>query len=159
MKTDIHFWAYLAQFFLEWKIFQIKVVEEIKTHILYSVTFFLKTYRFWDNVEKYGRARQAMDDNIMRRTHFACWITKSTETYSEYVISYLLLFHRYSGCTNAPGYYVKRTWPVLSSLKCSSVDLLLRFTLNLEWHSKRWNDGLPWTLQWQFCSKRRWQMP
>ena len=40
MKTNIHFLTYLAYFFLEWEIFQTKVVEEIKTHILYSVTFF-----------------------------------------------------------------------------------------------------------------------
>jgi len=32
MKTDVHFWSYLAQFFLEWEMFQTKVVEKIKTH-------------------------------------------------------------------------------------------------------------------------------
>jgi hypothetical protein len=37
-------------------------------------------------VEKYGTARQATDDNIIRRMRFACWITKATDTYSEYVI-------------------------------------------------------------------------
>jgi len=41
MKTDIHFWSYLAQFFLEWEMLQIQVVQKIKTHILCSVTFFL----------------------------------------------------------------------------------------------------------------------
>jgi len=40
VKTNIHFWSYLAQFFLEWEIFQIKVVQKIKTHILCSVTFY-----------------------------------------------------------------------------------------------------------------------
>jgi len=39
MKTDIHFLSYLA-LFLEWEMFQTKVVEKIKTHILCSVTFF-----------------------------------------------------------------------------------------------------------------------
>jgi hypothetical protein len=34
MKTNIHFWSYLTHFFLEWKIFQAKVVDKIKTHIL-----------------------------------------------------------------------------------------------------------------------------
>jgi hypothetical protein len=38
-------------------------------------------------VEKYDRARQATDDNIVRRMRFACWITKATDTHSEYVIS------------------------------------------------------------------------
>ena len=37
MKTDIHFWSSLAQFFLEWEMFRTKVVEKIKTHILCSV--------------------------------------------------------------------------------------------------------------------------
>ena len=52
MKTDIQFWSYLAQFFLEWEMFQTKVVEKIKTHILYSLTFSRKSCRLWDNVGK-----------------------------------------------------------------------------------------------------------
>jgi hypothetical protein len=41
--------------------------------------------RLRDSVEKYGRARQATDD-IIWRMRFACWITKATDTHSEYVI-------------------------------------------------------------------------
>ena len=37
-------------------------------------------------MEKYGTARQATDDNIIRRMRFACWLTKATDTHSEYVI-------------------------------------------------------------------------
>jgi hypothetical protein len=37
-------------------------------------------------VEKYGTARQATDDNIIRRMRFAYWITKATDTHSDYVI-------------------------------------------------------------------------
>ena len=44
MKTDTHFWSYLAQFFIEWEMFQTKVVEEIKTHIFCSVTFNVITF-------------------------------------------------------------------------------------------------------------------
>ena len=40
MKNDIHFWSYLAQFCLEWEIFQTKFVEKIKTHIFLSSNFF-----------------------------------------------------------------------------------------------------------------------
>ena len=36
-------------------------------------------------MEKYGIAKQATDDNIMRRMLFACWITNTTDTHSEYV--------------------------------------------------------------------------
>jgi endonuclease III len=37
-------------------------------------------------VEKYGRAGQATDDNVIRHMRIACWITKATDTHSEYVI-------------------------------------------------------------------------
>jgi hypothetical protein len=40
METFSQMWQYLAEFFLEWETFHIKVVERIKTHILCSVTFF-----------------------------------------------------------------------------------------------------------------------
>jgi hypothetical protein len=36
-------------------------------------------------VKKYGTARQATDDNIIRRMRFVCWITKATDTHSECV--------------------------------------------------------------------------
>ena len=62
MKTFLHLWQYLADFFLEWEMFQIKVVEKIKTHILCSVTFFWKLCHLWDNVEKYGGARDDADN-------------------------------------------------------------------------------------------------
>jgi hypothetical protein len=42
MKSFSHLWQYDAEVFLEWEMFHIKIVEKIKTHIVYSVTFFLK---------------------------------------------------------------------------------------------------------------------
>jgi hypothetical protein len=62
--------------------FHTKVVEKIKTHILCSVTFFQNPCRLWYNVEKFGRARQATDDNIIWRMRFAYWVTKSTDTHT-----------------------------------------------------------------------------
>jgi len=47
------------------------VVEKIKTHILYSIRFFFSTMTFYD-VEKYGTAKQAKDDTIIRRMRSAC---------------------------------------------------------------------------------------
>jgi hypothetical protein len=84
MKTYVH--LYLAELLLEWEMSHTKVAEEIKTHILCSITFSRKSCGLWDNVEKYCRARQATDDNITRRMRFACWITMATDTHSEYVI-------------------------------------------------------------------------
>jgi hypothetical protein len=67
--------------------FQTKVVKKIKTHISYTVTFFLKkSSRLRDNIEKYWTAEEATDDNIIRRERFPCWITKATNTHTEYVI-------------------------------------------------------------------------
>ena len=37
-------------------------------------------------MEKYGRARQATVDNVIWRMRVACWITKGTDTHSEYVM-------------------------------------------------------------------------
>jgi hypothetical protein len=60
-----------------------------KKHTLSSITFFLKIVPF---MEKYGRAREVTDDNIKRRMRAACWITKATDTHSEYAI--LIAFPR-----------------------------------------------------------------
>jgi len=67
MKININFWSYLAQFFLEWEMFQIKVVEKIKIRILCSITFFLfQQSRRLGAVEKYSRAWRTTDDNMVQ---------------------------------------------------------------------------------------------
>jgi hypothetical protein len=42
MKTIMHFLSCLAHFFIELEMFETNFVEKIKTHILYSVTFFFE---------------------------------------------------------------------------------------------------------------------
>jgi hypothetical protein len=84
MKTNVHFMSYLAQFFLEWQMFQTKVVDKIKTHILCSIMFFLENCPLWDNVEKYCIAGQATDNNVNGHVCIACWITKATNTHSQH---------------------------------------------------------------------------
>jgi len=49
---------------------------------------------------KYCAARQATDDNTMRCMLFACWITKATDTHSEYVI--IIAFPRHDYYANTP---------------------------------------------------------
>jgi hypothetical protein len=87
MKTNTHFWSYLAQFFLEREMFQTKVVEKIKTHILCSITFFFETRAvyeiMWENIVERGRPQLTI-----WRMHIACWIPKDTDTHSEYVNTY-----------------------------------------------------------------------
>ena len=76
--------------------FQTTVVEKIKTHILCSVTFFRKSRRLRDNVEKFCRAWQATDDNTIQHMRIACWIPKATNTHSEYVTYPPPLLQQYS---------------------------------------------------------------
>jgi hypothetical protein len=78
--------VYLAEFFLKLEMFRTKVVDKIKSDVLCSVTFFRKSYRLRGNVEKYGTAKQATEENKIRRMRFACWMTKATDTHSDYVI-------------------------------------------------------------------------
>ena len=49
--------------------FQTKVVEKVKMHILYSATFFFVENRAIYEImsKKYGRARQTVDDNMAAR--------------------------------------------------------------------------------------------
>jgi hypothetical protein len=99
MKTNIHFQSYLAQLFLEWRIFQTKVVEKLETHILCWITFYFENravYQMWENVE---RCRLQM----IWRMRMACCILKATNPHAGCVVLYSLLFH----CSNG---YTKRAW-------------------------------------------------
>jgi hypothetical protein len=59
--------------------FQTKVVEKIKTQILYSITFLRKSCCLWDNVEKYCRAEQATDENM---AHAHCMLGTQSFMYT-----------------------------------------------------------------------------
>ena len=89
---------YLLQFFLEWEMVQTKVVEQIKTHILYSATLFWKSCRLWACEEK-NMVEPDKPQMTIWRMRIACWIPKAIDTHSEFVT---LIFHCNSGCTNAP---------------------------------------------------------
>ena len=85
MKAYVHSWSHLAQFFLEWEMFQTKVVEKIETHILCSVIIFRKSCRLWDNAGE-NMAQRGRPQKTLPRMRIACWIPKATNTHSEYVI-------------------------------------------------------------------------
>ena len=110
VHTNIHFLSYLAQFLSEWKMFRIRFVEKIETHILFSITSFRKSYRLWDNCEKI-----LLNGTSHRWQYGACalragYLRLQTHTHN---ISYLLLIHCNNGCMKAPQCYVIRTLPVL----------------------------------------------
>jgi len=66
---------------------------------------FSENRAFLDNVEKYGRAREAKDDNIeIRLMCFSCWITEVTGHIHNK--KKLLLFYGNNGCTDATQFYV-----------------------------------------------------
>ena len=69
MKMYVHLW-YLAELFVEWEMLQTNVVEKIKTQILCTIPFPRKWCRLWDNVYKYGGARQATNDNVIQHMCF-----------------------------------------------------------------------------------------
>jgi hypothetical protein len=76
---------YVARSSLEWKIFQAKSVEKIKTRILCSITFFFENSAVYEiirkNIVEPGRPKMTI-----WRMRIVCWITKATNTLSEYVI-------------------------------------------------------------------------
>ena len=138
MKTNIHFWSYRAHFFLEWKLFPTKVVEKIKTHILCSVTFFRKSCRLWDKVEKYCRTGQATDDKMAhahcmldtqgyKHTLRICNIYWFFSTEKKWLLErYSVLRYKYTACLSVFLFY----------LSCSTSELTIP-AINAEADDKR----------------------
>ena len=62
-------------------------------------------------MEKYGTDGEATDANIIRRMRYKRWITKITDTHSEYVI--FIAVPRQQWSQNALQCHVIRTLPVL----------------------------------------------
>ena len=73
-----------------------KFVKKIETRVLSSVTFFFKSCRLWDNVEKCGGALGAINDVTIRRIRATCWISKAAWTHAQ-------------AHANAPGHTHART--------------------------------------------------
>jgi hypothetical protein len=63
-----------------------RLVEKIKRRILYSMNFFRKLCRWWENLAQYRRTGEVTYDNIIRFMRFARWITEATNTHSQYVV-------------------------------------------------------------------------
>jgi hypothetical protein len=72
IKAFSHLW-YLSEFILEWELFQIRFVEEIKTHILGSVTF-SENRAIYETISKNMVEPERPQIGIWRRV--LCWISK-----------------------------------------------------------------------------------
>ena len=59
-------------------------------------------------MEKYGTTRQARDGDMIVFMRFVYWVTKNSDTHSEYVI--ILDFHCKNGNAKAPQCYIIHTY-------------------------------------------------
>jgi hypothetical protein len=101
-----------------------------------------------DNVEEYGRARQATDDNIIRFMDFACWITKATGTQSEYVT--LIAFPRlYWLCE----LFSILSWTYIEILVARYVSMLRTILLSSTSDNGSWESNLPWSCRQKNTTK------
>ena len=66
--------------------FQTAVVENIKTHILCSVTFFLENRAVYYEIMWKNTVQRGRPQITIWRMRSAFWVPKATNTHSEYVI-------------------------------------------------------------------------
>jgi hypothetical protein len=74
-------------------------------------------------VEKYSREGDARDDYIIRHKRLACWITKATDTHSDYVI-FISLPHCYAKASRC---YIIRVLPVMCKFSTALFTLCLLY--------------------------------
>jgi hypothetical protein len=55
LKTGTHLWIYLPEFFLEWEMYQTKVVEKIETHFMLNNFFYRKSCRVCEATDTYSK--------------------------------------------------------------------------------------------------------
>jgi hypothetical protein len=85
MKPNIHFWSYLAQFFLEWEMFQKKNCRQ-KQNMHFVINNFLFENRavyeaMWENVVEWRRPQMTI-----WRMRIACWIPRATHRHLHHVL-------------------------------------------------------------------------
>jgi len=112
VKTNLHIWKCMTEFFLKWGIFPSTILEKINAHILSSI-FFSKIYLLRNNVEYFGIRRQTTDDKLIRRMRFACEITGGNKCVYIFIISNNCCFSTPNGNAHAHRFYVTSTTPVL----------------------------------------------
>ena len=103
METYVHLWQY------RWILLRMRNVSDKSwrgnhnTHFVFS-NFFLKSYRLWDNVEKYdsrtGHRRQ------YNTGHALCMLGNYGYKDTLRMCNTRLLFHCNNGCVNVPQCYV-----------------------------------------------------
>jgi hypothetical protein len=100
-------WKAFISFFMLHNCIKMYGAKNIKNTSLCSKTLFRKSCLFFYNVEIDGRARQAIEDSVVRRMPISCWRTEATDTQSKSVI--IVAFPGNNGYKNTPQYYAIRT--------------------------------------------------
>jgi hypothetical protein len=92
--------------------FQTKVVEKIKTHILCSITFFSNIVPFLDNVEKYRKVGQATGGNM---AHAHCMLDNKGYKYTLTICNTYCFSTATKVARTRPNVSFQRTLPVFSN--------------------------------------------
>ena len=90
--------------------FQTKVVEKIKAHILFPVTFLRKSCRLCENVEKYCRAGRATNDSI---AHAHCMLDTQGYEYTHSGCVIRIVFPQQQWLHERASCYIIHTMPIL----------------------------------------------
>jgi hypothetical protein len=85
VKTNIHFWSHLCQFFLEREMFRTKVVEKIKTRILCSITFRIFVILYFSVLRRFVRTATERSDQVgnIPTSYLAGWGVSDSNLFSE----------------------------------------------------------------------------
>ena len=109
MKTNMHLWSYLTDFFLEWKMLQTFHRKLIHTHsVFFSLSFTNRAVYeiMWQDIVQSDRLQMTV-----WRMCIACWITKATYIHTEYVIFSAFIGNK--GCINWSEWYIIHKLPFL----------------------------------------------
>ena len=115
----LHLLQYLAKLFLEWEMFQVKVVDKIKVHILCSMTFFRKSavYKVMSkNMVEPKRLQMAIWGalhaglvTLLARMHTPASVHRHPHT--QKYVGHFFIFHGDNGFVNAAQCYIICTSP------------------------------------------------
>jgi hypothetical protein len=139
MQTNVHFLSYLAQFFLQWEMFETKFRENQNTHFKFSNYFSHAVNEImWINIVEPGRPQMTI-----WHMRIACRIPKSANTCSECVIliDFLLQqwLHKHTSmlCYKYIAFLVwhKSIWCMYSGTLRHSVLCQVTYFMNIMWNA------------------------
>jgi hypothetical protein len=144
MKSCVHLWYRLAKLFIELTMFQTKFVENVKPYILCLINSFRKSCCLWDDMAKYGIARYATNDNIIRSGKDAILMRDSysrIQTHAYNIVT-LIAFSRAT---------------MVTQTLCNVTLCVICLCLS-SWQWEIWNANYENTHSTSYCSFLRWML-